>query len=115
VQVQGDDLDGLADDLDGLAKPDVVGKASAEARVAHLGRPGVEWPAAPDDRTLGIVGFSIFPHLNHEMMPGNTMADAEKWAADIAGQAYAIDDHTAIKVADGTVQVVSEGQWTQLS
>ena len=45
------------------------------------------------------------------MLPENTMADAERWAADIAGPAYAIDDQTAIKVVDGTVEVVSEGHW----
>ena len=28
-----------------------------------------------------------------------------------AGPAYAIDDQTAIKVTDGTVEVVSEGHW----
>jgi dipeptidase E len=39
------------------------------------------------------------------------MAEAEKWAAEIAGPAYAIDDETAITVTDGTVDVVSEGQW----
>jgi dipeptidase E len=39
------------------------------------------------------------------------MADAERWAADIAGPAYAIDDQTAIKVTDRTVEVVSEGRW----
>ena len=33
----------------------------------------------------------------------------------IAGPAYAIDDQTAIKVTDGTVEVVSEGQWKRLS
>ncbi len=27
------------------------------------------------------------------------------------GPAYAIDDQTAIKVTDGTVEVVSEGHW----
>lgn len=27
------------------------------------------------------------------------------------GAAYAIDDETAIKVVDGTVEVVSEGYW----
>ena len=43
--------------------------------------------------------------------PGNTVAEAERWAADIAGTAYAIDDQTAIKVTDGTVAVVSEGHW----
>lgn len=68
-----------------------------------------------DDNALGIVDFSIFPHLNHPDMPGNTMAAAERWAAAIGGPAYAIDDQTAIKVVDGTVEVVSEGQWKSLS
>ena len=63
------------------------------------------------DETLGLVDFSIFPHLDHEMLPENTLADAKRWAADIAGPAYAIDDETAIKVADGAVEVVSEGHW----
>ena len=62
-----------------------------------------------DDRTLGVVDFSIFAHLGQ--MPDNTMAGAERWAAEIAGPAYAIDDQTAIKVSDGTVEVVSEGHW----
>jgi hypothetical protein len=39
------------------------------------------------------------------------VAEAERWAADIAGPAGAIDDQTAIQVIDGTVEVVSEGQW----
>jgi dipeptidase E len=39
------------------------------------------------------------------------MANAEKWAASMPMPAYAIDDQTAIKVADGTVEVVSEGHW----
>ena len=39
------------------------------------------------------------------------MADAEEWAAAIEGPAYAIDDQTAIKVVDGNVEVVSEGEW----
>jgi dipeptidase E len=57
------------------------------------------------------VDFSIFPHLAHELMEGNTMEAAERWAADIAGPAYAIDDQTAIRVVDGAVDVVSAGQW----
>ena len=39
------------------------------------------------------------------------MADAERWAADIGVPAYAIDEQTAIKVVDGSVEVVSEGRW----
>ena len=64
-----------------------------------------------NDRALGIVDFSIFPHLDHPDLPENTMAAAERWAAGIGGPAYAIDDQTAIKVVDGIVEVVSEGHW----
>jgi dipeptidase E len=39
------------------------------------------------------------------------MADAVKWAAGVPAPGYAIDDQTAIKVVDGTVEVVSEGHW----
>ena len=45
------------------------------------------------------------------MLPENTMADAERWAAGMRVPAYAIDDETAIRVVDGTVEVVSEGNW----
>lgn len=63
------------------------------------------------DVTLGVVDFSIFPHLDHPDLPENTMADAERWATKIEGPAYAIDDETAITVVDGVVDVVSEGHW----
>jgi len=64
-----------------------------------------------DDVTLGVVDFSIFPHLDYPGFPRNTMANAERWAARIGGPAYAIDDQTAIKVVDGAAEVVSEGHW----
>jgi dipeptidase E len=63
----------------------------------------------------GVVDFSIFPHLGHEMMPENTLAEAERWAAEIGCSAYAIDDQTAIQVVDDAVEVVSEGHWKQLN
>jgi dipeptidase E len=64
-----------------------------------------------DDATLGVVDFSIFPHLDYPDFPENSMAHAERWAQRIGGPAYAIDDQTAIRVADGRVDVVSEGHW----
>ncbi|MGN6526551.1 MAG: Type 1 glutamine amidotransferase-like domain-containing protein [Burkholderiaceae bacterium] len=64
-----------------------------------------------DDATLGLVDFSIFPHLDYPDFPENTMACAERWAARIGGRAYAFDDQTAIKVVDGRAEVVSEGHW----
>ena len=64
-----------------------------------------------DDRALGLVDFSLFPHLDHEKFPENSLANAEKWAAKVPVPTYAIDDQTAIKVIDGAVEVVSEGHW----
>jgi dipeptidase E len=60
------------------------------------------------------VDFSICPHLARDGQPGNSLAEAEQWAAGIPNTAYAIDDQTAITVVDGNVDVVSEGHWQQL-
>jgi dipeptidase E len=104
---------GLADLLPSLPETVWVGvSAGSTVMTPRIGAYFVEWPFAPDDRTLGVVGFSIFPHL--DVFPGNTLAEAEAWAAEIDGPAYAIDDQTAIKVAEGTVQVVTEGHWKLL-
>jgi dipeptidase E len=103
---------GLADLLPSLPDKVWVGvSAGSMVMTPRIGADFVDWPAAPDDRTLGIVDFSIFPHL--EVFPTNTMADAERWAAGIGVPSYAIDDQTAITVVDGSVEVISEGQWTK--
>jgi dipeptidase E len=60
---------------------------------------------------LGVVDFSIFPHLDSPDCLDRTIAEAERWAAGIKGPAYAIDDQTAIKVTGGSVEVISEGHW----
>jgi dipeptidase E len=69
------------------------------------------WTRPAGGEGLGAVDFEIFPHLDHPDLPENTMADAEKWAAGMQVPAYAIDDETAIRVTDDTVDVVSEGHW----
>jgi dipeptidase E len=104
---------GLADLLPSLHETVWVGlSAGSMVMTPRIGADFVGWkPPAGDDTTLGIVDFSIFPHVDHELLPENTMAAAEQWAAGIPGPAYAIDDETAIRVSDGTVEVVSEGHW----
>ena len=78
----------------------------------NIGADFVRWtPPSGGDETLGLVNFAMFPHVNNEMLPENTMANAEKWAAGMRVPAYAIDDQTALKVIDGAVEVVSEGHW----
>ena len=82
----------------------------------NIGMDFVTWPMpGGGDQTLGIVDFAMFPHLDHPMLPENTMADAERWAAGMSIPCYAIDDDTAIKVVDGTVEVISEGNWKLLN
>jgi dipeptidase E len=71
---------------------------------------GANLPAG-DDRALGLVDFSLVPHLDRVDFPDNSLANVEKWAAKISLPTYAIDDQTAIRVTDGTVDVVSEGHW----
>jgi dipeptidase E len=104
---------GLVDLLPSLGETVWVGlSAGSMVMTPRIGEDFVGWkPPTGGDSTLGIVDFSIFPHLDHELLPENTMADAERWAAEIPGPAYAIDDETAIRVTDGTVDVVSEGHW----
>jgi dipeptidase E len=103
---------GLADLLPSLETVWVGLSAGSMVMTPRIGEDFVTWrPPTGGDNTLGIVAFSIFPHVDHELLPDNSMANAERWAAEIAGSAYAIDDQTAIKVVDDTVEVVSEGHW----
>ncbi|MEO7002449.1 MAG: Type 1 glutamine amidotransferase-like domain-containing protein [Ktedonobacterales bacterium] len=105
---------GLADLLPSLRPEAVYVGLSAGSMVMapSIGEDFVGWkPPTGGDTTLGLVNFSIFPHLDNPSLPDNSMADAEKWAAGMPVPAYAIDDETAIQVVDGVVEVISEGHW----
>jgi dipeptidase E len=103
----------LADLLPSLRETVWVGfSAGSMVMTPRIGADFVGWtPPTGGDETLGVVDFSIFPHVDHPDLPENTMAEAERWAAGLSNPAYAIDDETAIRVADDTVDVVSEGHW----
>lgn len=107
---------GFVDLLPSLSETVWVGvSAGSMVMTPRIGEDFVNWaPSKGNDRTLGLVDFSIFPHLDHEMMPSNTLENAKLWAAKIQVPAYAIDDQTAIKVAGDSVEVISEGHWTRL-
>jgi dipeptidase E len=105
---------GLAARLPSLAQTVYVGlSAGSMVMTPRIGEDFEHWnpPGGGGDRTLGLVDFSIFPHLDHPALPENRMADAEAWAARLAAPGYAIDDQTAIRVVDGRAEVVSEGHW----
>jgi dipeptidase E len=107
---------GLADLMPSLHDTVWVGVSGGSmALTPRIGPEFVSWDSPEGDRTLGVVDFSIFPHLDNPDLPENTLAAAERWAAQLAGPAYAIDDETAIRVVDGAVDVVSEGHWQSFS
>ena len=113
---------GLADLLPELPRETVYVGVSAGSMVVtpNFGETNDGWfcrepPASNlptgDDRALGLVDFSLFPHLDLPESPDNSLANAERWAAKGPVPTYAIDDQTAIVVLDGEVEVVSEGHW----
>ncbi len=103
---------GLAAMLPSLRAVYVGLSAGSMIMAPRIGQEFVGWtPPTGGDETLGLVDFAIFPHLGHEMLPQNTLTNAERWAARLQTPGYAIDDQTAIKVVDGAVEVVSEGTW----
>jgi dipeptidase E len=115
---------GLADLLPSLKETVWVGlSAGSMVMTPRIGADFVHWTpptsgatpggATSGDETLGLVDFSIFPHLDNPDLPDNTMVNAERWAAGMPVPCYAIDDQTAIKVVEGEVEVISEGHWKQ--
>jgi dipeptidase E len=103
---------GLAELMPSLPETVWVGVSGGSmALTPRIGPAFVSWDSPEGDRTLGVVDFSIFPHLDNPGLPRNTMAHAERWAEQLGGPAYAIDDETAITVVDGAVEVVGEGNW----
>jgi dipeptidase E len=104
---------GLADLVLSLSAVWVGLSAGSMVMTPRIGEDFKVWnPPGGGDKALGIVDFSIFPHVDHPDLPENTMVAAEQWAAGLSNPAYAIDDDTAIKVVDGAVEIVSEGHWT---
>jgi dipeptidase E len=109
---------GLADLLPSLRKTVYVG-VSAGSIVMTPHNPDLEsnlqWIpkgselAREGDRGLGLVDFAVTVHVDREGF--NTSADVEKWASGLSVPTYALDDQTALRVTEGKVEVVSEGNW----
>jgi len=107
---------GLADLLPALRDTVWVGvSAGSMVMTPRIGPEFVDWRPAGGDEALGLVDFSIFPHLDYPGWAGNTRESAHRWAEKLAAPAYAIDDQTAISVVDGVVEVISEGHWEPLN
>jgi dipeptidase E len=108
---------GLATLLPSLPDLVYVGLSAGSMIMApRIGKDSGRWrPQTGGDETLAFVDFAIYPHLDNPMLPNNTMANAEEWAATMSMPCYVMDDETGITVVDGRVEVISEGHWKLLN
>lgn len=104
---------GLADLLPSLRETVYVGVSAGSMVTAPIFGETYDDPHTPFviDTGLGLVDFALLPHLDHVNHPESSTANVERMAAEVPVPTYGIDDETAIKVVDGTVEVVSEGHW----
>lgn len=68
-------------------------------------------PGQSSSKTLKFVPFLFRPHLNSDYFPRVRKDFLEKAATKISAPIYAIDDESALKIVDGSVEVISEGEW----
>ncbi len=64
---------------------------------------------------LGYVPFYVLPHLNSPYFPKLRKENIEKAVAGMTAKVYALDDQTALKVVDGVVEVISEGEYLEFN
>ncbi len=108
---------GLANLFPSLRETVYVGVSAGSMVTAPIFGETYDDPDTPFviDKGLGLVDFALLPHLDHEDHPESSTAKVERMAAAVPVPTYGIDDQTAIKVADGIVEVVSEGHWKRFT
>lgn len=68
-----------------------------------------------DETGLGFVAFQIRPHFNSPHFPKANVKYLEEMAKEIPDPIYALDDNSALKVVDGEVEIISEGEWKRFN
>jgi dipeptidase E len=108
---------GLADRLPLLRDTVYVGVSAGSMLTAPIFGETYDDPNSPFviAKGLGLVDFALLPHVDHPDHPESTTARVERMAAEVPVPTYAIDDQTTIKVVDGAVEVVSEGNWKRFT
>lgn len=64
---------------------------------------------------LNLVNFYILPHLNSQDFKKVRKDFIGEVAKNIPEKIYALDDNSALKVVDGKVEDVSEGEWLEFN
>ncbi len=68
-----------------------------------------------NEAALGFVDFYIRPHLNSPHFPKVRKEYLEEIAKTIPKTIYALDDESAVKIVDGKVEIVTEGEYLILN
>lgn len=64
----------------------------------------------PSNEGLGFFDFHFRPHLNSPYFPKVRREILEELAKEVKGPIYALDDQSALKIVDGKIEVVGEGE-----
>ncbi len=72
---------------------------------------GPELGGVASDEGLGLVDFCIRPHYTSPKFAIGTDEKLTELAEQIKTPIYAIDNHSAIKVVDGNLEIISEGKY----
>ncbi|MEK7147254.1 MAG: Type 1 glutamine amidotransferase-like domain-containing protein [Patescibacteria group bacterium] len=59
---------------------------------------------------LGLVDFYFLPHLNSEYFPKLREVNIRETIKDLKKKVYALDDDSALKIVDGIIDIISEGE-----
>jgi dipeptidase E len=102
---------GLADLIPSLRETVYVGISAGSMVMAPIFGETYDDPPFIIEKGLGLVDFALLPHVDHEDHPESSMDKVERMAAEVPVPTYAIDDETAIKVVDDSIEVVSDGHW----
>ena len=76
---------------------------------------GEDLDRTKDMEGLNYVDFYFLPHLNSKWFPNLKRDVIEKTTKDMSETIYAMDDRSALKVIEGDVEVISEGDWFVLN
>lgn len=94
----------------GISAGSIVAGPSLDLKMtpALYGEPTASYT---DDKGLGFFDTLIRVHVNGSSFPEMTCEILDRIAKEQPEPFYALDDQSAIKIVDGNVEVVSEGEW----
>jgi dipeptidase E len=67
------------------------------------------------DKALNLVNMVFRPHLGSASFPTVNKDNLTKIAPKLSYPMYALDDSSALKIVDGKIEIISEGEWLLLN